>query len=117
MRTALISVVLVSCLVLSGPYQAEAAKALTNQDVVQMVNAGLPESMSLLSIRPSAASYSTSPQDLIALKKAGVKRPVRDALLTPEKGVVRKGDSADYRESPVKARRRVSAARITRQET
>ncbi len=82
MRSALISIVLSACLILLEPSFAEGAKPLTNQDVVQMVKAGLPESTILLSIKNSPADFQTAPTDLIALKKAGISQPVLDAMLT-----------------------------------
>jgi hypothetical protein len=82
MRSALIGIVLATFLAMPTPCGAEAAKALTNADVVQMVKAGLPESTIVLSIQSSPAEFQTAPTDLIALKKAGVGQAVLDAMVT-----------------------------------
>lgn len=82
MRTALIVTIVLAVVVLPAPCNAEATKALTNADVVQMVKAGLPESTILLSIKSAPADFKTAPTDLIALKKSGVTQPVLDAMLT-----------------------------------
>jgi len=81
MRALTSSVVLAAWLLVSSVASAEAGKPLTNQDVIDMVAAGLPESTILLSIKQSPASFSTSPQDLIALKKAGVSPVIMDAMM------------------------------------
>lgn len=82
MRVALIALVLATCLAISTHCVAEEAKPLTNQDVVAMVKAGLPESTILLSIKNSQTDFTRAPADLIALKEAGVSQPVLDAMLT-----------------------------------
>ena len=81
MRSALIWAILLTAVTLSAPCGADASTPLTNRDVIDMVAAGLPESTILLSIKQSPAGYSTSPQDLIALKKAGVSPAVMDAMM------------------------------------
>lgn len=82
MRVALAVMIFVTALVGPMPGQAQAPKALTNADIVQMVKAGLPESTILLSIKSSPAEFDTAPTELIALKNAGVTQPVLDAMLT-----------------------------------
>lgn len=82
MRNPVVVTMLLAVLVAPMPCRGEAAKALTNQDVVQMVKAGLPESTILLSIKNSPTEFTTAPTDLIALKKAGVGQAVLDAMLT-----------------------------------
>jgi hypothetical protein len=81
MRSALIWAILLTAVTVSAPCGAEASTPLTNRDVIDMVAAGLPESTILLSIKQSPAGFSTSPQDLIALKKAGVSPAVMDAMM------------------------------------
>jgi hypothetical protein len=80
-RPALIVTIVLAVLAAPVTCLAEAAKALTNQDVVQMVKAGLPESTILLSIKNTPTDFKTAPTDLIALKKAGVSQAVLDAML------------------------------------
>lgn len=62
---------------------AQAAKPLTNSDVVSMLKAGLPESTVLMSIRAGPTAFDTSPQALIALKKSGVPPSVIEAMIRP----------------------------------
>lgn len=81
MGRALMLLVLIGSAGLAAPSVAESPKALTNNDVVQMVQAGLPESTILLSVENAPAAYSTDPADLIALKTAGVTPSVLDAML------------------------------------
>ena len=82
MKSTVLGVVTMICMAVTPPCSADAAKALTNADVVQMVKAGLSESTILLSIKNAPAEFKTAPADLIALKKAGVSEPVMDAMLT-----------------------------------
>ena len=81
MRSVISSIVLAAWLLVSSLASAESGKPLTNQDVIDMVSAGLPENTILLSIKQSSAKFATSPQDLIALKKAGVSPAVMDAMM------------------------------------
>ncbi len=60
---------------------AQEAKPLTNEQVVQMVKAGLSEEMILKTIQANAAQFDTAPQSLAALKEAGVSEKVLAAML------------------------------------
>src|SRR5438552_16257380 len=60
---------------------AAQTKALTNDDIVQLVKAGLDEQTVVKAIRTSATNFDTSAQALVALKTAGVTRPILDAML------------------------------------
>ena len=91
MKLTVIGVVAMICMAVTPPCSADAAKALTNADVVQMVKAGLPDSTILLSIQGAPAEFKTAPSDLIALKNAGVPQPVMDAMLTRGSGAVSAG--------------------------
>jgi hypothetical protein len=86
MRTAISKLLLALVMGVAMASLADATQPLTNNDVVQMVKAGLPESTILLSVRNSPANFSTAPADLIALKKAGVSQPVLDAIVTRSSG-------------------------------
>jgi hypothetical protein len=86
MRTAISKLLLALVMGLAMASLADATQPLTNNDVVQMVKAGLPESTILLSVQNSPANFSTAPADLIALKKAGVSQPVLDAIVTRGSG-------------------------------
>lgn len=86
MRTAISKLLLALVMGVAVASLAEATQPLTNNDVVQMVKAGLPESTILLSVQNSPANFSTAPADLIALKKAGVSQPVLDAIVSKASG-------------------------------
>lgn len=86
MRTAISRLLLALVIGIAMAGLAYATQPLTNNDVVQMVKAGLPESTILLSVQNSPANFSTAPADLIALKKAGVSQPVLDAIVSKGSG-------------------------------
>ena len=56
-------------------------KPLTNEGVVKMVQAGLPESVVVSAIQSSAAQFDISPDGLIQLKKAGVTQKEMNAMI------------------------------------
>lgn len=60
----------------------EAQQPLTNQDVIQLVKAGLPESTILKAISNQPAQFDVSAQALIALKAAGVSDRIIQQMLT-----------------------------------
>jgi len=66
------------CLFLSAQQNK---KPVTNNDVVKMVHAGLPESTIVLSLESNDTDLDTSPQALIELKDQGVSPKVMDAML------------------------------------
>lgn len=53
---------------------------LTNKDVVDMVSAKLSDAVIVDEIHKSQCKFSTAPDDLIALKKAGVSDAVIEAM-------------------------------------
>lgn len=59
---------------------AEAAP-MTNQEVIDMLKAGIPESTIVLAVQRDTSGFKTAPADLIQLKKQGVTQPVLDAML------------------------------------
>lgn len=61
-------------------------KPLSNNDVVQMVKAGLAEAVILSAIQSSPAGYDTSPAALIELNKQGVTAKIQEAMLGAGKG-------------------------------
>lgn len=81
MKSAVVGILLAVLLAVTPPCRAEAAKALTNADVVQMVKAGIPESTILLSVQSAPAEFMAAPADLVELKKAGVTPAVMDAMV------------------------------------
>jgi hypothetical protein len=68
-------------LVLFGLAWAQEKKALTNEDVVKMVKAGLPESTIALAIQQSEPRFDTSASGLVGLKERGVPPSVMEAMI------------------------------------
>jgi len=60
---------------------APAGPALTNDDVVKLVKAKLPESVIIKKINASNCAFDTDPDALIKLKQAGVSEAVIDAMV------------------------------------
>jgi hypothetical protein len=69
-----------------------AQTVLTNDAVLKMAKAGLGEDILLSSVKAQPGRYTTSPEDLIALKSAGVTDKVIAAMM--EKGASGAGASA-----------------------
>ncbi len=63
-----------------------AQTALTNDAVIKMVKAGLGEDVLLSTIQAQPALYSTAPDDLIALKTAGVGDKIIAAMIAKSSG-------------------------------
>ena len=61
-------------------------KPLTNDDVVQMVKAGLDAETVVKAIQANDSAFDTSVQGLLALKGAGIDKPIIDAMLEAQKG-------------------------------
>lgn len=84
MRNTRRSLLLVSILIFAScATAAQEAKPLTNDDVVAMVKAGLPESTIVLAVQKGPSNFDTSPQALIQLKNQGVPPKVLDAMIQP----------------------------------
>ncbi len=60
---------------------APAGPTLTNEDVVKLVKAKLPESVIIKKISNSSCAFDTDPDALIKLKQAGVSEAVIDAMV------------------------------------
>jgi len=60
---------------------AETAPVLTNADVVKLAAAGLPDSVILAKINSSSCSFDLSTDALVALKQAGVRDPIIEAMM------------------------------------
>jgi len=60
---------------------AQDAKPLTNADVINMAQGGVPESVVVASIKAHPGKFDTSPDALIALHKAGVTQGEMDAIM------------------------------------
>lgn len=59
----------------------DVSPAITNSDVIEMLNAGLDENTIILAIRQSDPKFDTTAKALIELKKLGVGSKVLDAML------------------------------------
>ena len=66
-----------------GLCAAQVAFGLTNDDVIKLKNAGLPEETIIAAVRKETREYDTSADGLIALKKAGVSDAVIQEILKP----------------------------------
>ncbi len=69
-------------------------KPLTNEGVVQLAKAGMPESVIIGAIQSSPPSYDISPDALIKLKQAGVTPDEMKAILAAEQAANSVGGSA-----------------------
>ncbi|MEX1246614.1 MAG: chalcone isomerase family protein, partial [Thermoanaerobaculia bacterium] len=58
-------------------------KPLTNDDIVAMHKAGLGDDIVIAKIQQTTGNFDTSADALIRLKKAGISKPVMNALLKP----------------------------------
>ena len=84
-------VAIVAVLPALGAQQAQ-KPALTNADVVKMVQAGLSESVVVATIQANPGNYDTSPDGLIALQKAGVTQNEMSAIMAAQQAA--KGGAA-----------------------
>ena len=62
-------------------------RELNNDALVRMTNAGLGEALLVQTVRTQPGSYRTDPDDLIALKNAGVSQAVISAVLARSSGL------------------------------
>ena len=67
------------------PAIAQSAEAMTNADVLKMVNAGLPETTIVMAIGSAEPDFDTSPDMLIQLTQQGVPSSVIEAMLATSK--------------------------------
>jgi len=83
MRVVLL-LALVTALALSLPGATSLAQeVLTNDSVVQMIKAGLPESVVIAKIRSTATKFDLRTESLVTLKKNGVSDKVLEAMMAP----------------------------------
>jgi hypothetical protein len=81
MRVVLV-LALVATLALSLPATTSLAQeVLTNDSVVQMVKAGLPEGVVIAKIRSTATKFDLRTESLVSLKKNGVSDKVLEAMM------------------------------------
>ncbi len=79
----LLAVVLVAAVEFSPAATSLAQEVLTNDSVVQMIKAGLPESVVIAKIRSTATKFDLKTESLVNLKKAGVSDRVLEAMMAP----------------------------------
>ncbi len=84
MRPRIMLLLLILVAVVAGLAFAQTKKALTNDDILQMVKAEFQESMIIKTIEANDANFDVSVQALMDLKNAGVSQPVIEAMLTAE---------------------------------
>jgi hypothetical protein len=85
------------CLVLLAAVSAGAAspqKPLSNEDILSMVQAGLPTDVVIEKIKSSKTAFDTSTEALVALKKAGVSGDVIRIMVNPAAEVKPGGTTA-----------------------
>jgi hypothetical protein len=58
------------------------AQGLTNEQVLKMMQAGLPESTVILAIEADPAGLDTSPEALIKMQEGGASKAILDAMVT-----------------------------------
>ena len=80
-QVLLSSLLLISPLLMMSTVRVSAQEVMTNETVVQMVRAGLSESVILAKIRSSQTQFDTRTEALIALKKTGVSEKVLAAIV------------------------------------
>jgi hypothetical protein len=86
MRAVLV-LVLVAAVSLSLPGATSLAQeVLTNDSVIQMVKAGLPEAVVVAKIKSTATKFDLKTDSLVSLKKAGVSDKVLEAMVAAGSG-------------------------------
>ena len=86
MRVVLV-LVLVAAVGLSLPGATSLAQeVLTNDSVVQMIKAGLPEAVVIAKIKSTATKFDLKTDSLVSLKKAGVSDKVLEAMVAAGQG-------------------------------
>jgi hypothetical protein len=83
-RTQLLfaSLLLAACLLVSSTASVSGQEVMTNETVIQMVKAGLSESIILAKMRSSQTKFDTRTESLIALKQAGTPEKVMQAIIS-----------------------------------
>ncbi len=87
-----------------GPLSAPRVKqqpTLTNDAIVRMTNAGLDEALVLQTVRTQPGTYQMGPDDLIALKQAGVSPAVISAMMAHGSGLAERGGGTPVAVAPL----------------
>lgn len=80
---AVIAAALLGSSLLLGATSSDTQKPLTNEDVVNLVQAGLPQDVVIEKIKTSKTAFDTSTDALVALKKAGVGGEIIRVMVNP----------------------------------
>jgi hypothetical protein len=87
MKRMPVVLVLVTAIALLGPGAISVAQeVLTNDSVIQMVKAGLPEAVVIAKIKSTATKFDLKTDSLVSLKKAGVSDKVLEAMVAAGSG-------------------------------
>ena len=87
-----------------GPLSAPRVKqqpTLTNDAIVRMTNAGLDEALVLQTVRTQPGTYQMGPDDLIALKQAGVSPAVISAMMAHSSGLAERDGGTPVAVAPL----------------
>lgn len=74
---------------------------LNNDAIIRMTKADVGDSIILQTIRTQPGTYQTGPDDLIALKTAGVSQPVISAMLARNSGMAQHAEPAPIEVTPL----------------
>jgi len=87
MTRVVLTLVLVAALSLSLPGATSLAQeVLTNDSVIQMVKAGLPEAVVIAKIKSTSTKFDLKTDSLVSLKKAGISDKVLEAMVAAGSG-------------------------------
>ncbi|HXA98869.1 MAG TPA: hypothetical protein VN323_25120 [Candidatus Dormibacteraeota bacterium] len=87
MTRVVLTLVLVAAVCLSVPASTSIAQeVLTNDSVIQMIKAGLPEAVIIGKIKSTASKFDLKTDSLVGLKKAGVSDKVLEAMVAAGSG-------------------------------
>src|SRR5260370_21506006 len=87
MTRVVLTLILVAAVSLSLPGATSLAQeVLTNDSVIQMVKAGLPEAVVIAKIKSTSSKFDLKPDSLVSLKKAGVSDKVLEAMVAAGRG-------------------------------
>ncbi len=87
MTRVVLVLALIAVMALSLPGATSLAQeVLTNDSVIQMVKAGLPEAVVIAKIKGTATKFDLKTDSLVSLKKAGVTDKVLEAMLSAGSG-------------------------------
>ena len=87
MMRVVVTLILVAAVSLSLPGATSVAQeVLTNDSVIQMVKAGLPEAVVIAKIKSTSSKFDLKTDSLVSLKKAGVTDKVLEAMVAAGSG-------------------------------